>query len=114
MAETTPTPPAERLLRLLGLGNRARSVVIGVDQVRSGLQADRFQCVVVASDASPRAQAKVVRLAQGKGVPLIAGPTAAAIGDRMGSPPVMVVGVVDGALAQGLADAARDGAQTEA
>jgi ribosomal protein L7Ae-like RNA K-turn-binding protein len=114
MAETTPPPPAERLLRLLGLGNRARTVVIGVDQVRSGLQADRFKCVVVASDVSPRAQEKVVRLAQGKGVTLIPGPAAAVIGDRFGSPPVMVVGVVDGALAQGLADAAHGGAQTEA
>lgn len=114
MAETKPQPPAERLLRLLGLGNRARNVVIGVDQVRTGLQADRFKCVVVASDASPRAQDKVVRLAKGKGVPLIAGPTSMEIGERFGSPPVMVVGVVDGALAQGLADAVQGSAQTEA
>lgn len=114
MAEKTPPPPVERLLRLLGLGNRARTVVIGVDQVRTGLQAGRFRCVVVAADASPRAQDKVVRLAVGKGIPLIPGPAAAVIGERFGSPPVMVVGVVDGALAQGLADAARDGAQTEA
>jgi ribosomal protein L7Ae-like RNA K-turn-binding protein len=114
MAETKPQPPAERLLRLLGLGNRARTVVIGVDQIRTGLQADRFKCVVVASDVSPRATDKVVRLAKGKGIPLIAGPTAMEIGARFGSPPVMVVGVVDGALARGLADAAPGGAQTEA
>ncbi len=114
MVETTPPPQAERLLRLLGLGFRARSVVIGVDAVRSGLQAGQFCSVVVAADASPRAQDKVVRLAVGKGIPVLAGPTADAIGQRLGRPPVMVAGVVDRALALGLADAARSGTQTEA
>src|SRR6266850_4127757 len=101
MVAKTPVPRAERLLRLLGLGLRARQVVVGVDQVRSGLQADRFACVVVAGDASPRAKDKVVRLATARGVPLLAGPSAEMIGARLGRPAVMVVGVVDRALAQG-------------
>jgi ribosomal protein L7Ae-like RNA K-turn-binding protein len=114
MAARTPAPPAERLLRLLGLGFRAGQVVIGVDQIRAGLQADRFACIVVAEDASPRAREKVVRLAAGRGVPLLAGPSAGTIGSRLGRPGVMVVGVLDRALARGLADAAPGGAQTEA
>jgi ribosomal protein L7Ae-like RNA K-turn-binding protein len=102
------------VLRLLGLGFRARKVVIGVDRVRAGLQAGTVACVVVASDASPRAEEKVVRLAAGKGVPLLPGPTAEAIGARLGRPGIMVAGVLDRALAQGLAEASRGGAQLEA
>jgi ribosomal protein L7Ae-like RNA K-turn-binding protein len=114
MGARKPAPPAERLLRLLGLGFRARQVTIGVDQIRAGLRNDRFACIVVAADASPRAREKVVRLAAGRGVPLLPGPSAETIGSRLGRPPVMVVGVLDRALAQGLADAVPGGAQTEA
>ncbi len=96
-----------RLLGLLGLGARARSVVIGVDGVRRALGAGELRCVVVAQDASPRAQDKVMRLARARGVPLIAGPDAAAIGVRLGRPPVMVVGVRDRALADGILRSAR-------
>ena len=56
-------PDPVRLLGLIGLGYRARSVVIGVDAVRKELQAGKCRCVVVADDASPRAMDKVVRLA---------------------------------------------------
>jgi ribosomal protein L7Ae-like RNA K-turn-binding protein len=110
---TTPEPRSERLLRLLGLGFRARQVVIGVEQVRAELKAGTVQCVVVASDVSPRAEDKVVRLATGKGIRLLAGPSAEAIGARLGKPPVMVAGVLDRALAQGLASAEPGGAQLE-
>jgi hypothetical protein len=44
----------------------------------------------------------VVRLAAGKGVPLVAGPEAATIGLQLGKPPVMAVGVRDRALADGI------------
>jgi ribosomal protein L7Ae-like RNA K-turn-binding protein len=111
---TTPDPRAEALLRLLGLGFRARQVVIGVDQVRAELQAGRVACVVVAADVSPRAQEKVVRLAAGRGVPLLPGPSAEAIGTRLGRPGIMVAGVLDRALAHGLAKASRGGAPQEA
>lgn len=114
MEARTEAPPAEKILRLLGLGFRSGQVVIGVDQIRAGLRTDRFVCIVVAADASPRAQDKVVRLAAGRGVPRIEGPAAETIGSRLGRPAVMVVGVLDRALARGLADAASGGVQTEA
>jgi ribosomal protein L7Ae-like RNA K-turn-binding protein len=91
-----------RLLGLIGLGYRARNVVVGVEGVRKELQAGHCWCVVVAEDASPRAVNKVVRLAAAKGVPLVTGPGAAAIGAQLGKPPVMVVGVRDRALAGGI------------
>ena len=76
------------LLGLLGLGQRGRLLV------------------VVADDASPRAMDKVVRLAAARKVPLVAGPSAAAIGAQLGKPPVMAVGVRDRALADGILQSA--------
>jgi ribosomal protein L7Ae-like RNA K-turn-binding protein len=97
----------EALLNLLGLGVRGGNVILGVDGIRSELQAGKVVCVVLASDVSPRAREKVARLAQGKGIPLLAGPDAATLGDRLGRPPVQAVGVKDRALAEGVLRAAR-------
>lgn len=96
------------VLGLLGLGLRAGHVVIGVDGVWRGLQSGEVRCVVFASDASPRAVDKVIRLAQARGVPLVPGPRADAIGRQLGRPPVMVAGVRDRALADGLGRLARE------
>ncbi len=90
------------LLGLIGLGYRGRRVVVGVEGVRKELQAGKCWCVVVAEDASPRAIDKVVRLATAKRVPVLPGPSAAAIGAQLGKPPVMAVGVRDRALAGGM------------
>jgi ribosomal protein L7Ae-like RNA K-turn-binding protein len=90
------------LLGLIGLGYRAGRLVIGVDGVRKELQAGKCYCVVVANDASPRTMDKVVRLAAAKGVPLVPGPGAAAIGAQLGKPPVMAVGIRDRELAGGI------------
>ncbi len=94
------------LLGLLGLGQRGRLLIVGVDAVREQLKAGKCWCVVVAEDASPRAIDKVVRLAVATGVPLLAGPGAAAIGAQLGKPPVMAVGVRDRALADGIRQSA--------
>ena len=102
-----PAPqPHARLLGLLGLGQRGRKLVIGVDGVRTAMQGGDIWCVVVASDASPRTLEKVVRLAAGKKIPLVAGPSADAIGMCLGKPPVMAVGVRDRALAAGIRSSA--------
>ena len=89
-------------------------MVLGVDAVRSALQAGRVKGVVVAADASPRAAEKVVRLARAKGIPLISGPAAEAIGARLGRPAIMVAGVLDRALVLGIANAMPDAAHREA
>ena len=90
------------LLGLLGLGLRAGQVIIGVEAVRRALQAGECRCLVVAQDASQRALEKTVRLATARGVPQVAGPSAQEMGNRLGKPPVMVIGVRDRALADGL------------
>ena len=98
----SPAPGPERLLGLVGLGYRGGRIAVGVDAVRKELQAEQCWCVVLAQDASRRAVEKVVRLATAKGVPLLAGPSAAAIGAQLGRPPVMAVGVRDRSLAGGM------------
>jgi ribosomal protein L7Ae-like RNA K-turn-binding protein len=90
------------VLGYLGLGLRAGSVVVGVDAVRRSLQAKECRCIVVARDASQRAREKVVRLAAALGVPQVDGPDAAELGAKLGKPPVMVAGVRDPALADGI------------
>lgn len=92
----------DRLVGLLGLGLRAGQVVIGVTGVRARLQQDRLAVVVLAADASPRTREKVERLAQARGVPVLAGPSAVRLGARLGRPPVQTVGTGDRALARGL------------
>ena len=76
-----------------------------------------MHCLVLAEDASARARDRVFRLAQARGVTIIAGPPSDQLGRQLGLPPVMAAGVVDPALAAGVAQAAaaRTGraAQTE-
>jgi ribosomal protein L7Ae-like RNA K-turn-binding protein len=87
---------------LLGLGFRAGNVIAGVEGVRQGLQRDDYWCIVLASDASARAVEKVQALARAREVPIVAGPSADTLGARLGKPPVMVVGVRDRSLANGI------------
>ena len=93
---------SDALIRLLGLGVRARRVVIGVAGVRAKLQADDLACVVLAADASARTRDKVERLARGRGIPVLRGPAAERLGAALGRPPVQAAGVRDAALARGL------------
>ena len=93
---------SDRLTRLLGLGLRAGNVVIGVAGVRAGLQRGELACVVVAQDVAQRTIEKVVRLAEAKKIPVLRGPVAKELGERLGKPPVQAVGVTDPALARGL------------
>jgi ribosomal protein L7Ae-like RNA K-turn-binding protein len=97
-----------RLLGLLGLGLRGGNLVVGVDGTREAIRSGRCHLVIVASDASPRAAEKVVRLAEARGVRMLSGPPAVEIGAQLGRPPVMVVGVREAALARGLIDAAAE------
>jgi ribosomal protein L7Ae-like RNA K-turn-binding protein len=87
--------------------------VLGVDAVREALQAGRVACLVVASDASTRTEEKAVRLARAREVPTVTGPSAEAMGARLGRPAVMAVAVVERALARGVLDLAPNRGSTE-
>jgi ribosomal protein L7Ae-like RNA K-turn-binding protein len=53
-----------RAYRLLGLGLRARGVIVGVEQVRDAAKQNRLVLALVATDASPNSLKKVVPAAQ--------------------------------------------------
>ncbi len=89
-------------LRLLGLGVRAGTVVIGTSGVRADLQRGKLALVVVAGDRSPRTDEKVGRLARARGIPVLVGPGAAALGKQIGRAAVQAVGVRDAQLADGI------------
>jgi len=96
-----------RLLRLLGLGVRSRGVVVGVEMVRQEAKKGTLVLAVVAPDASRHSREKVVPLLRGKRVPVIEGPSAAALGAAVGREAAAAVGVVDRELANGIVGTAK-------
>ena len=101
------TSRQHRLVRLLGLGFRGGLVLAGVDGTDALLRRGDCQAVVVASDASPRAREKAVGTALRRGVPVVTGPDAGTLGASLGKPPVMIAGIRDRQLAQGILRVAR-------
>ena len=89
-------------LGLLGLGLKAGTVILGTNGVRAALQKGDLALVVLARDLSGRTEEKVARLARGAGVPVLVGPTARELGQRLGREQVQTVGVRDHQLAKGL------------
>ena len=92
----------DRLLRLLGLGVRGRGAVVGVERVREAALKGTLVLAVVAPDASRHSQEKVRPLLRARGVPVIEGPGATALGHAVGREATAVVGVLDPNLANGI------------
>jgi len=93
---------SERLLRLIGLGVRARTVVVGVDQVRLAEKKGSLVFAVVAPDASANSRDKIVPLLRARRVNFVEGPTAAELGAAVGREQTAAVGVIDAQLARGI------------
>jgi ribosomal protein L7Ae-like RNA K-turn-binding protein len=91
-----------KLLGLVGLGARARNVVVGVERVRDAVRRGKVRVAIVAPDASRHSRDKVVPLLQARRVPIIEGPTAAALGGAVGRETAAAVGVTDRQLAIGV------------
>lgn len=92
----------QRLLRLIGLGARARNVVVGVEQVREAAKANKLRFAFVAPDASENSRAKVVPLLNARRVRFVEGPTAAQLGAAVGREQTAAVGITDHNLANGI------------
>ena len=92
----------KKVAGLLGLGARARSVVVGTDLVRTAVKKGRVVLAVVADDASENTRAKLVPLLTARGVPMVAGVTAQSLGVAVGREAAAVVAVVDESLARGI------------
>lgn len=96
-AETT-----RKLRGLLGLGVRARTVVVGVEQVRSAARRGRLRLAVVARDASRHSLEKVLPLLRARRVPVITELSASELGSAVGREVTAAVGVIDRDLANGI------------
>ena len=102
-----PVPPVapellEKVLRLLGLGVRARGVVVGVDRVRDAVKNDEVFVAFTAADASGHSQDKVRPLLAARRVPTYDVPQAAELGHAVGREGTAAVGVTDPNLARGI------------
>ena len=98
----------ERLLRLIGLGVRARNVVVGVEQVRTAAKKGRLELAVIAPDASANSLEKIVPLLRARHVKFVEGPTTAELGAAVGREQTAAVGVVDPQLARGIRELVAD------
>jgi len=92
-----------RILGLVGLGVRGRKVVVGVEMVRAAAKKGTLVLAIVAPDASRHSREKVLPLLAAKGVRVIEGPSAAALGAAAGRETTAAVGVIDRDLANGIA-----------
>ncbi len=90
------------LLALLGLGIRARTVVVGAEGARATVKRGRAALIVVAEDRSRRTEQKVVRLAEGAGVSVVIGPPSVELGRLSKRGPVQALAVTDANLARGI------------
>lgn len=94
-----------RVSRLLGLGLRARTVIVGVNQARVAVQKDEVVLAIVSDDASENSRDKILPMLKARGVEVLGGVTAAELGDAVGKDATTVVAVMDAALARGMREA---------
>ena len=97
------------MLRLIGLGVRARNVVVGVEQVREAAKKGKLEFAIVAPDASVNSRDKIVPLLQARHIKFVEGPTAAELGAAVGREQTAAVGVIDRQLARGISELAQAG-----
>lgn len=101
-----------RLAGLLGLGMRARTVVVGVDLVKGAVKNGKAKLVLVAPDASPHSRDKLVPLLTARRTAWYDALDAHALGAAVGRETVAAIGVTDAALAQGIRQVLETGAAT--
>jgi ribosomal protein L7Ae-like RNA K-turn-binding protein len=93
---------AAKVAGLLGLGLRARTVVVGVELVKGAVKSGKAKLVFVAPDASPHSQDKLVPLLKARRTAWYDALDAHALGAAVGRETVSAIGVTDPALAKGI------------
>lgn len=99
----------QQLLRLIGLGVRARGAVVGVHQVRTAAKKGTLAYAVIAPDASHNSLNKLVPLLRARGVRYADTVSAAELGKAVGRESTTAVGIVDRQLARGIRDIVESG-----
>jgi ribosomal protein L7Ae-like RNA K-turn-binding protein len=100
---------ARRVLGLVGLGARARSAVVGVEQVRSAAFRGKLKLALVAADVSEHSTDKVLPLLRARRIRVIEGLTAAQLGQATGRERTAAIGIVDWQLAKGIREVVDSG-----
>jgi ribosomal protein L7Ae-like RNA K-turn-binding protein len=91
--------PHEPVLRLLGLAARAGTIVAGTERVREAAREGTLRFAIVAGDASPNAEDKVVPLLVNGGIPYRRAYDRARLGGSVGRSSSSAIGVLDAGLA---------------
>ena len=99
-----------RVAGLIGLGLRARTVVVGVDLVKGAVKNGKAMLVLVAPDASPHSRDKLVPLLMARRTAWYDAFDAHALGAAVGRETVAAIGVTDPALAKGIRQVLETGA----
>jgi ribosomal protein L7Ae-like RNA K-turn-binding protein len=94
----------QRLLRLIGLGVRARGAVVGVQQVRQAAKKGALAFAVIAPDASQNSLDKLVPLLRARRIRFADAVSAAELGAAVGREATAAVGIIDRQLAKGIRD----------
>jgi ribosomal protein L7Ae-like RNA K-turn-binding protein len=94
----------QRMLRLIGLGVRARGAVVGVQQVRQAAKTGILAYAVIAPDASHNSLDKLVPLLRARRIQYADVVSAAELGAAVGRASTAAVGIVDRQLAKGIRD----------
>ncbi len=96
-----------KVLRLLGLGLKARLITVGVETTRKAALSDKLSLAIVAVNASKNSIDKIVPLLMARGVEIISIESPEHLGDSVGRAATTVVGVLDIKLARGISAACR-------
>jgi len=92
----------EPVLQLLGLAARAGTVVAGTERVREAAREGALCFAILAADASPNAEDKVVPLLVHGGIPYRRAYDRARLGGSVGRSSSSAIGVLDAGLARRL------------
>jgi ribosomal protein L7Ae-like RNA K-turn-binding protein len=94
----------QRLLRLIGLGVRARGAVVGIQQVRQAAKKGDLAFAVIAPDASRNSLDKLLPLLRARRIRFADAVSAVELGAAVGRDSTAAVGIVDRQLAKGIRD----------
>ncbi len=93
---------SRKLAGFIGLGARARNVVVGVERVRDAARRGKVKLVFVAPDASANSREKVLPLLTARRVQVLENLSASELGGAVGKESAAAIGVTDAALAAGI------------
>lgn len=91
-----------KVLGLVGLGMRARNLVVGAEQTRLAAQRGEVALAFVAADVSRHSLDKVLPVLRARRIEVMEWPSAAELGAAVGRETTAAIGIIDQALARGI------------